>query len=243
MRSVAVAFGFLTRLPVPRVDWEPGDLARSRAWFPLVGVVVAALGTLVRWSVALVLPDVVAVVAGVLAMVVVTGAFHEDGLADSVDGLWGGTDPDRRLEIMQDSRIGTFGTVAIVGSLALQVALLVPLEVFEFLGVAMIGHALGRYSTLPVSASTPAVQGSSAALLEEPTSLIGWTVATITVAIVLVGVLGADVWAPVVAAAVAGNACVAIIRAKVGGVTGDLLGATNQVVHISSMAAAAAVIR
>lgn len=243
MRSLAVALGFLTRLPVPRVEWQSGDLGHSRAWFPLVGVLVAAVGTIVRWAVALALPDLVAVVAGVLAMVVVTGAFHEDGLADAADGLWGGMDRDRRLEIMQDSRIGTYGTIAIVGTLTLQIALLAPLEVFEFLGVAMIGHALGRWSTLPVSSVVPAVEGSSAALLDERTSAAGWVVATVTVIVVLVGVLRAHAWAPAVVALLAGAACVAIIRAKVGGVTGDLLGATNQVVHVSSMAAAVAVIR
>lgn len=243
MRSVAVAFGFLTRLPVPRVVWEAGDLARSRAWFPLVGVVVAASGTLARWAVALALPDIVAVVAGVLAMVVVTGGLHEDGLADAVDGLWGGTDRGRRLEIMQDSRIGTYGAVALAGSLALQVTLLAPLGVFEFLAVAMAGHALGRYSTLPVSAILPAVEGSRAMLLADRTSTLGWAVASLTVVIVLLGGLGADAWAPVVLALLAAAACVAVIRAKVGGVTGDLLGATNQVVHVSSMAAAVAVIR
>ncbi|MDX1511107.1 MAG: adenosylcobinamide-GDP ribazoletransferase [Nitriliruptorales bacterium] len=243
MRSLAVAFGFLTRLPVPRVEWEPGDLGRARAWFPLVGIVVAGAGTLVRWTVALALPDIVAVVAAVVAMVVVTGAFHEDGLADSADGLWGGSDPERRLEIMRDSRLGSYGTVALVGSLALRMAILAPLDVVEFLGVAMIGHTLGRFVTLPLSAALVPVPDSSAALLEERTGPVGWAIAVTTVLVVLVGVLGPGAWAPIVVATPTALGCAVLIRRRLGGVSGDVLGASNQVVHIVSMGAAAAVIR
>ncbi|HEX9766947.1 MAG TPA: adenosylcobinamide-GDP ribazoletransferase [Nitriliruptorales bacterium] len=240
---MAVAFGFLTRLPVPRVEWRQGDLGRARAWFPLVGVVVAAVGTMVRWSVALVGPDIVGVVAAVGAMIVVTGAFHEDGLADTADGLWGGHDPAQRLEIMRDSRIGTYGTVALILFVALRIAILAPLDVVEFLGVAMVGHAMGRFVTLPLSAALPPVPDSSAALLAEPTSIAGWLVASGSLGAIVVGVLGADAGAPVLAAVVAATFCGVVARRKLGGLTGDVLGASNQVVHVASMAAAAAVIR
>lgn len=237
-----MAFGFLTRLPVPHAELRAGDIGRARGWFPLVGVVVAGIGTLTRWSVGLVLPNTVAVAAGVLAMIVVTGAFHEDGLADAVDGIWGGTTPQRRLEIMHDSRLGTYGTLALVGSVLLRVAILTPLESREFLAATLVGHVAGRFAILPLSALLPPFPDSSATLLGERTTVTGWLVATGTVVGVVVATLGVDAWAPVLAGLGSLVLCAQIVRSKLGGLTGDVLGASNQVVHLSSMGAAAAVL-
>ena len=109
------ALGFLTRIPVGRIAHGESDLTRTAAYFPLVGVVVAAIGFAAWWVGTSLLGSFAGAVLSVLAVVVVTGALHEDGLADTVDGLWGGSTPERRLAIMRDSRLGTYGAVAVVG--------------------------------------------------------------------------------------------------------------------------------
>ena len=139
------AVQFLTRVPVPALkDFQPDWTARSARWFPLVGALVglACAGVFVAaspvWS-GLTLA-LLAVATGVL----ITGAFHEDGLADSCDGLGGGQTRERRLEIMKDSRIGTFGALGLGLVIALKVAALAALPVWTG-ALALVGvHAAGR---------------------------------------------------------------------------------------------------
>lgn len=140
-----VALQFLTRLPVPILrDFQPDWIARSARYFPLVGALVGALSATVFvaasqiWSG--VLPALLAVAAGVL----ITGAFHEDGLADTFDGLGGGQTPARRLEIMKDSRIGTFGALALGLALALKIAALAELPIWIGALSLVAAHAGGR---------------------------------------------------------------------------------------------------
>src|SRR5687767_13396010 len=105
LRLLAVAVQFLTRLPVPSIPVDDSDLRRASMYFPVVGIPVAAVGVGVRSGTEWALGTAAATVLAVTAMVAVTGAFHEDGLADSVDGIWGGWTPERRIEIMRDSRL------------------------------------------------------------------------------------------------------------------------------------------
>ena len=132
------AVGFLTRLPTPASrEFEPGWIGRSARWFSLVGQIVGVLAAVVFlaagrfWDGAA--PAVLAIGAGVW----ITGAFHEDGLADTADGLGGGTTPQARLAIMKDSRIGTYGVLALVLSVGLRIAALAVAE-------ALLHHAPER---------------------------------------------------------------------------------------------------
>ena len=148
VRLLVVATRFLTRLPLPEPRFRDGDLRRATGAFPLVGALVAAFGvgtySIVqpRWGV------VVAVLAATAVEIGVTGAFHEDGLADVADGLWGGWTVADRLRIMRDSRLGTYGTVALVGVLALRVALLAGLDPSWFWRATLTGHVTARASIL-----------------------------------------------------------------------------------------------
>ncbi|MGN4075305.1 adenosylcobinamide-GDP ribazoletransferase, partial [Burkholderia gladioli] len=120
-RYFFVALGYFSRVPVPRrIGYAAGDLGRAARYFPLVGVCVGALAAGVYLLAARIWPPGVAVLLSMAASLVATGAFHEDGLADSCDGFGGGYTREDVLRIMRDSRIGSFGAVALVLALALK---------------------------------------------------------------------------------------------------------------------------
>jgi adenosylcobinamide-GDP ribazoletransferase len=240
LRLLAVAFQFLTRFPVPQIRVDDGDLQRASAAFPLVGLAVGAVGVVVRAGAEPLWGPVPATIAAVVAMVAATGAFHEDGLADTADGVWGGWDPDQRVAIMRDSRIGTYGTVALVGMLALRVSLLAGLPLGPFIAATLCGAVLGRASILVMVRLLPAVAAGSGADVVGAQSLPGVAFAGATVAAVLA--LAAGLWSPVliVAGLVVVAACRRLYRRRLGGLTGDTLGATNQLVEIAVIAVVAA---
>lgn len=124
MKRLLLAIGFLTRLPVPRVEAEPGDFAAAIRWYPLVGLVVGALVAGAGWAGARVDPWVGAL-AALAVWVWVTGALHLDGLADLTDGLGAAHgDPKRLLAVMADPHLGSFGVVVLVLQLLAKFVLL-----------------------------------------------------------------------------------------------------------------------
>lgn len=236
MRRTAVAFAFMTRLPVPAVEPRDDDLRHASVMFPLVGLVVATLGVAARALVEPLWGPVAGTVAGVLTVVAATGAFHEDGLADSADGLWGGWEPEQRLAIMRDSRLGTYGTIALLAVFALRFALLVPVSLGTFAAALVSGHVLGRASALAMVRLAPAVPGSSGAGMSGPVGTAPMAVAvTLTLAPVVVaaGVIAVPLLL-VTAVMTLGSAW--LFRRRLGGVTGDALGATTVVVELSAIA-------
>ncbi len=244
LRLLAVAFQFLTRLPVPRVRVGDDDVRRSSIFFPLVGVVVAGVGVLVRAGFEPLVGVAAATVVALAGMVAVTGAFHEDGLADTVDGVWGGWSPEQRLAIMRDSRIGTYGTVALLASLGLRYTLLVQLDLADFARAAVIGHVLGRGAGLLLVRYLPAAREEGhGARAAGPLGSVGSAVAATTVVVVLLVAAGPWAWVPLAAAIVAVAAMRRLLRRRLGGLTGDTLGATNQLAHIAAMTAVVALVR
>jgi adenosylcobinamide-GDP ribazoletransferase len=146
------ALRFFTRLPVPAwVGHSQAQLDHAARYFPLVGILVGAIGAGVTEAAALVLPVSLAILCGMAATLVATGAFHEDGFADAVDGFGGGWERGRILEIMKDSRIGSYGAIGI-GLLLL--AKFTALEEIDAAGApphlafALIaGHAVSRFAS------------------------------------------------------------------------------------------------
>ena len=225
------ALQFLTRLPAPSfADFQPDWITRAARYFPLAGILVGAIGAGVLllaghvWSGPL--PALLAVAVGVL----VTGGFHEDGLADTADGLGGGQTPARRLEIMKDSRIGTYGVLALGLVLALKVAALATLPLATAALALVAAHGAGRVAAVAVmvlgrhvsdrddAKYKPAPDGVrpfelliAAGLGLGPLALLGWP-----------GLAGAAVGA-ILAAALALTA-----RRLIGGHTGDVLGGVEQ---------------
>ncbi|TVP54181.1 MAG: adenosylcobinamide-GDP ribazoletransferase [Halomonadaceae bacterium] len=124
-QSFWLALGFLSRIPVPvRIDYSQRLMNQSSLYFPLVGLLLGALYAGLFLLLETLLPTLPALLTVVSFHLYITGAFHEDGLADSVDALGGGFTVEKRLAIMKDSRIGTYGAVALIMALALKVALL-----------------------------------------------------------------------------------------------------------------------
>lgn len=240
LRLFVVAVRFLTRLPLPEPTFHPGDLRRATGAFPLVGVLVAGAGIAAYAVVEPLWGAVVAVLVATAVEVGVTGAFHEDGLADVADGLWGGWTVEDRLRIMRDSRLGTYGTVALVGVLALRVALLAGLDPGWFWRATLVGHVLGRAAILVmIRLLPPADDGGSGAQVSEPTGAVGTAVAAVTSVAVLAAALGTAGWLPLVAAVPPIVLTTVLYRRRLGGITGDALGATNQLVHLAALAAVA----
>ncbi|PRY24981.1 cobalamin-5'-phosphate synthase [Aliiruegeria haliotis] len=241
LRDIALATALLSRLPVP-VD---ADFARSRgakaAWaYPLAGLFVAAiaggLGLLLLW---LGLPGSLAAGIALGAQIVMTGAMHEDGLADAADGLWGGWDKERRLEIMKDSRIGTYGVIALVLSVGLRWSALTALA-DHLLPAMLVAALLSRAVMLFVMAALPnARDGGLSKSIGRPdlmTATIGAGLA-FAVSLAIVGTTGLPLALVTLLAALA---CAAIAQTKIGGQTGDILGATQQISAICCLAAATA---
>jgi len=247
LRRLACALQFLTRLPVPQLgDWRDERLARSARYFPLVGLIVGGLCAGVFLLARLVwphgaLPALLAVAAGV----VITGGFHEDGLADTADGLGGGQARERKLAIMKDSRLGSYGALALGLVLALKVAALAELQPPLAAAAALVcAHGLGRAAAVVMMVATPYAADPDASRLKPSArgarpweAAIGLAVGaaplllldpTVAVAGVLGGALAAG-W-PALAA-----------RRQIGGHTGDVAGAVEQAFETGFLLAAAAV--
>ena len=131
---------------MPRwVGHEGAKLSGTTRYFPAIGVAVGAVGAAVFWAASIVFPPGVAVILSLIATVALTGALHEDGLADTADGLGGGHSRERALEIMKDPRIGAFGALALMLMLLLKVAALSALPAAWVIAMLIAGHALSRW--------------------------------------------------------------------------------------------------
>jgi adenosylcobinamide-GDP ribazoletransferase len=205
--------------------------------------VVAAVGVAVRAAVEPLLGPVPATIAALAATTALTGALHEDGLADTVDGLWGGADPARRLAIMRDSRIGVYGALALVAVAGMRVALLAGVDLAGFARALACAAVLGRAAWLPLTAVLrPAAPGLGAEL-DGPPPAAASAVAAALVAATLVAAVGR--WAPVPLAAggIALLGAARLLRRRLGGFTGDALGFVEQVVELAALAAVVALAR
>jgi len=232
--DIAVAFQFLTRLPVPPVIFAPDGLARSVKFFPMVGLVIGLGAALLEKVLAPHFGRPATAVAVLLYLVLITGCLHEDGLADVADSL-GGRNPEQRLAILRDSRIGAYGATALVFSLLSRAVLLAGLPLEHFTAYLISAHVLCRWSTLPLSYYLPPArdsegQGARIAKLTSASSLIIGSV--FTIATVIVALRKAAI-APLLAAIAIPLLSSFFYMRKFGGITGDCFGATNQLTEIA----------
>lgn len=222
---------FLTRIPI-RLS-APVDHARALPWFPLIGALIGAATGVVAAGMAHLVPGPVAGMSAVIVGLLITGAFHEDGLADIADAFGGGWAVERRLEILKDPRHGTYGVAALTGSIVVRVvcaaSIVSPAAVFATFVAA---HTLGRASAVAATkAAPPAVESglgvtAAGSLRPVPTS-VGLVAGVAVVALVC----GWWVLPFVGASVVAAGAVVALAVRKIGGLAGDVLGAVEQVVE------------
>jgi adenosylcobinamide-GDP ribazoletransferase len=229
---------FLTRIPVgKRYVFRSEDLPRSAVYFPIVGLIIGLLGGLVLFCAELFFPPVVAVLFCMGTTVAVTGALHEDGLADAMDGLLGGQEPQRRLEIMRDSRLGSYGAVALWFSLTAKVFVLTALlgeGIFQAVYALIVAQGLGRAATVTLLFSHPYVRNdqSKASPFGNVVTLKEAMIALISPILVSFALLGNKSVLTLTVASVGTWAAGRYFRKKIGGITGDCLGAANQFIEV-----------
>jgi adenosylcobinamide-GDP ribazoletransferase len=232
--AMRAAVMFFTRVPVPSsVKHDPADLQRAAAWFPLVGWLVGAVAAGVWWAAAQVWPPGVASGLSLAATLVLTGAFHEDGFADVCDGFGGGYTKGRVLEIMRDSRVGAFGAIGVVMMLGLKWQTVANLPVTLGAGVLLAGHALSRAAAVSLMAVLPYVREDAGKAKPLATELRGgrW-VAALVCGLAPLGFLPSRCAWAVVAVALAWWWLSRWFRGRIGGYTGDCLGAAQQVLEV-----------
>ena len=246
---VLVALQFLTRVPVPqRQDFEPRWLAGSLRYFPLIGSLVG-LANLLVWALASrVLPAPVAVGLMIAISLLLTGGFHEDGLADACDGFGVARTRERTLSIMQDSRIGAFGALGLAVTLALKWTALTAVPVAWMPQTLIVTHTVSRWAALgliwALTYARPEGEGKSHPF-SEALSFPGWLLslllaAPVPLALALVGAMPPAAWPVVLGAAILAALGVAAALGlcfwrRIGGYTGDCLGATQQVAEVAML--------
>ncbi|WP_039786365.1 adenosylcobinamide-GDP ribazoletransferase [Herbaspirillum huttiense] len=236
LRLFFTALQFFTRLPIPRwVGFQPHWLQHATRYFPLVGWIVAWACALVYLLAVQFWPQMVAVLLSTAAGIWLTGAFHEDGFADVCDGLGGAVNRERALEIMRDSRLGSYGVIGIVALLLAKLAALqalLPLQVLAVLGMA---HPLSRWlATCLIWRMEYVREEGKVKPLAQQMGQGEFLLATFFAVLPVIGViaLGMMSWqriaAGVLLAAVATLWLAARFRRRLGGYTGDCLGAVQQ---------------
>jgi len=254
LRLLLLALQFFTRVPVTGriaawVGWQPEWLNQSARYFPLVGLFVGAVAATVLALAGSLWPMPVAVGLSMAATLLLTGAFHEDGLADSFDGLGGSADRERALTIMKDSRIGSYGAAALLSVLGLKWLALASLPIGWAVPALCVAHALSRAVAVGLNCALPYAGDAAHAKarpLAQQVSGASFAVACVwplaAVAFFVMAQAGSDnfampswrAWlAACIAAAVVGLGCARWFRKRLGGFTGDTLGAAQQLSELS----------
>jgi len=237
VRPFVIAWQFLTAVPVSRAhhDPAPSELAASMAWYPVVGLLLGGVLALTAWLLSGVVAQVVLDALLIVMLVALTRGLHQDGLADTLDGWAGGRTPDERLAIMRDGRIGAIGATGLFLALGLRYAGLAALPEPDRLPILLCMPAVGRWAMVVGAVAVPYARADGGLAesflqnLKTPHVLIAtaWLAAALVFAIGPVGaVVGLSLTA-LVARAVSAHS-----RRLCGGVTGDTLGATNEVAEI-----------
>lgn len=227
---------FYTRFPVKQIEgWSEKMLNKSTRYFTLIGIIVGGVGALVFYGANFIFPVSLAVILSMVATIFFTGAFHEDGFADFCDGFGGGYSKERILEIMKDSRIGTYGTVGLLLILGVKFLSLSQMEVAEIPVVLIAGHAVSRlFSVLLIYTSDYVRLDASS-----KTKPIGKGDSIFSL-VIAIAVGGATLfflqWQQVLILVVVLFAVFLLFRKyiikRLGGYTGDILGALQQLCEV-----------
>jgi adenosylcobinamide-GDP ribazoletransferase len=249
--DLAAALRFCSRLPIPPLPGEADphaapDVRRLAHMLPVAGATIGAFGGAVLFiALALGLGPWVSAALAIAALTVVTGAFHEDGLADAADGFGGGATQERRLDIMRDSRIGSFGAAALILAFVLRIAALATLAArLDALGAAAaVVHAAALSRTaelIPLALSPSARTDGASASFGRPSPAALAAAALIAAAVALLLVLAAAL--PLTGVALGFGLAVAVAfgmtrlsNRLIGGQTGDVAGAVQQLGEIAAL--------
>ncbi len=232
-------FALLTRLPLP--DHAPRGAEQAWGW-PLVGAVVGAMaGAVGSAAHGVGLPAGVTAALVLAALAALTGGLHEDGLADTADGLFGGWTKERRLEIMKDSRIGSYGALALIfAGLAKWSALVSILTAGGLIPALIAAGAMSRAMMAVVMAALPPARATGLAhSVGRPSAAVALVATGLGLVIAVLAFGGVGV-AMLIAGLITTLGLVMLARAKIGGQTGDILGATQQLADLAALSMVAA---
>jgi adenosylcobinamide-GDP ribazoletransferase len=227
MKSFLASIAFCTRIPIP-VEFSAEDVGRAARWFPVVGALLGLVSlALSRWLTP-VLPTTVVAVLILAVEALTTGALHHDGLADAADGLGGGKSREDRLRIMRDHAIGSYGATALILLLALKTvtisALIASNRLTEYLVLAPV---IGRWNIVLLSRSLPYARSTEAVSRHIGTAEFVWATAFCAAIVLPIAQWhGVICWG---AAAFAAAFFAWFCLRKIGGVTGDTLGTSEQI--------------
>ncbi len=233
-RKYLFALRFFTRLPISGTTSQDGSLASSALAFPFVGLTVGALCAVIWFLASTLIPALPAAGLTILAGLLITGALHEDGLSDCADGLWGGYTKERVLEIMRDSRIGAYGACALVFTIGLRWTSLASFDVTSGVLALLIAHMTGRAAiTYALAFSSYARDSGLGKTVSDGISEKDfWFIFLLTILLAIA--LG---WSAGLFAALAGFAAawafLQYLDKRIGGYTGDGLGAMEQCAEIT----------
>jgi adenosylcobinamide-GDP ribazoletransferase len=252
-----VAIQFLTRLPVPQLTgFQTSWLSESARFFPLVGALVGLIAAGIWWVCSLFFPPLVAVGLMMGVSLLLTGAFHEDGFADVCDGFGGGRRRDAVLAIMKDSRVGAYGAIGVVMMLGLKWSVLVSLPYAGFPIIVIGAHMVSRWCAISLIWRLPYVRADAEAKskpLADSLSGTDWLLSGVLGALILLPALllidpaarSQVALALLAALALSGITTVSaagFFKSRIGGYTGDCLGATQQLAELSFLLAALGVL-
>lgn len=234
LRHFLLAIQFLTRLPVPRrLATTEEELGRAAAFFPLVGIIVGGGAATVFVLTKRVAPLSVAVLLAIGFAAFITSGFHEDGLADTFDGLGGGWTRDRALEIMRDSRIGTYGSLALIFLILGKYTFLTALEPRQIWRWLIVAHAASRWTVLPLCMWLPyaRVEGQGK-LVARQINLSALVVGSVTFLLILILLPWRIALVTLIVTAITVLFSGLYFKRRLGGITGDCLGAVNQITEV-----------
>lgn len=234
-----VALSFFTRIKVASFDnFEQRWLNQASRYYGLVGLLIGGLSAIIFVSIAQVLPLSIAIILAMIASIIITGGFHEDGLADTWDGFGGGWSIEKKLAIMKDSRLGTYGSLALIVTLLLKFQLLVEIANIDSLLLVialLVAHCLSRVMAVSIIFDQPYVRDTDSSKIKPmteqqsstelvilllsgviPLLLLPWSLASMIVLGLVIIRFGLNTW----------------YRRQIGGYTGDLLGGAQQMAEL-----------
>jgi len=234
-RHFLIAIQFLTRIPIPKsIVASEEDIGKAATFFPLVGVIVGGGAALTLTVLSKYLPVSTSVIGVLIFTAVLTNGFHEDGLADSFDGFGGGWDKENILRIMRDSRIGTFGGLSLILLILAKYNLISHIDVSHLWRWLILAHTASRWTILPLCKWLPyAREQGQGKLVARRISWSAVVIATITLLAVAYLLPIRESLNAIAVTAVIVFASGLYYRYRIGGITGDCLGATNQFAEVA----------
>lgn len=236
LQRLKLSIGFFTRIPLPHDDDHSGDLADAAITFPIAGFLIGALLATIWLIASYFLPALPAAGIAMTTGLILTGALHEDGLSDCADGLGGNVSKERALEIMRDSRIGTYGAAALIMTIGLRWSGLASLDMWSGFTALIIAHMAGRTAIIiPMYFSQYARKEGLASSVSGGQDINQFSITLLIPALISFLIAG---WQGLLAVAISMVTAWLVTKwldLRIGGYTGDGLGAIEQIAEITTL--------